>query len=149
MTDTVVVEGLVYAKLKEFAQAQSPTLDIRVDGVRFNPAAADTFLEQYMIDAEPAAHYAGTNHQSHESGVYQVNVIGPERRKLKAYRVLAWAIRHHFWPLSNTTKAPTLGTSPLVRLGPKPPHVHRHPAPGEGRLGFVVDIYWNADLPRA
>lgn len=149
MTDTVVVEGLLYAALKTFADAQSPALNIRIPGKKWDPTLTETYLEQFMLDAQPAIHYAGRNHQSHEHGIYQINVIGPETRKLKAFRTIAWALRQHFWPLTSTSKAPTFGTSPLVRLGPTPPYVRVHPSPGEGRLGFIVDIYWNANLPRA
>lgn len=149
MTDTTIVEDLLYAKLKEFAVAQSPALAIKVEGVEWDPAENDTVLEQDMMDARPAIHYAGRNHQSHEIGIYRIKIIGPESRRLKAFKTIAWAIRHHFWPLSSTDKAPTYGTSPLVRLGPEPPYVRRYTTPGKGQLGYLIDIYWNANLPRA
>jgi hypothetical protein len=139
------VRDRFYAVLKTFATDNS--LRIEHKGVEFTPADDETWLVFSFETRRPEKYYAGTGYQSNEGGFCQVDVIGPESRKQKAFELIAWDVRNAYWPQTSTT-GPTLGTGPIVRLGPEPPWVRNHPAPGAGRLGSLVSIDWHADFPR-
>lgn len=148
MAEISDVRDILYATLKTFADAQSPALRIEVAGSAFTPGDSETWLKFHFRTARPSKPYAGTWYQSKEAGFFQVDVMGPESRLQKAFEKIAWDIREAYWP-TNSEYAPTLGSAPLVRLGPTAPHVIDHPAPDPGRLGSSVTIYWHADFSRS
>lgn len=147
MAEISDVRQLFYDRLKTFADAQSPALRIHVRGLKFTPGDAETWLIFDFKNARPSKPYAGTWYQSQEAGFCQIIVMGPEQRLQKAFEKIAWDVREAFWP-TNVDYAPTLGSSPLVRLGPTAPHVADLPAPDPGRLGSVVTIDWHSDFSR-
>lgn len=147
MAEISDVRQLLYDALKTFADAQTPVMRIRTNGVQFTPQTTETWLTFHFVTASPSKPYAGTWYQSKEAGFFQVDVMGPESRLQKAFEKIAWDIREAYWPTTSPI-APTLGTSPLVRLGPTAPHVRDHPAPDAGRLGSIVTIDWHSDFSR-
>lgn len=147
MAEISDVRDLFFARLKTFADAQSPVLRIHVEGRPFTPADNETWLRFALRVASPSKPYAGTWYISKEAGFFQADVMGPESRLQKAFEKIAWDIREAFWP-SSAELGPTLGPSPLVRLGPTAPHVLDHPAPDAGRLGSIVSIDWHSDFSR-
>lgn len=148
MAEISDVRQLFYNALKAFADAQSPALRVQVKGIQFTPGDSETWLRFHFVTARPSKPYAGTWYQSKEAGFFQVEVMGPESRLQKAFEKIAWDIRETFWPTSSAI-APTLGATPLVRLGPTAPHVIDHPAPDAGRLGSIVTIDWHSDFSRS
>lgn len=141
------VRQAFYAALKTFADAQSPALRICVKGLAFTPADRETYLKFHFVTRKPSKPYAGAASISKEGGFFQVDCIVPESRLEKAAEQLAWDVREHFWP-SSADFAPTLGSNPLIRLGPAAPHVHPHPAPDTGTLAHICEIDWHSDFPR-
>lgn len=147
MAEISDVRDLLYATLKTFALAQSPVLRIAVEGKAFKPNDSETWLRYAFRVARPSKPFAGTWYQSKEAGFFQVDVMGPEALLQKTFEKIAWDVREAYWP-TNSAIAPTLGSSPLVRLGPTAPHVIDHPAPDAGRLGSIVTIDWHSDFSR-
>lgn len=147
MAELSDVRQLFFNALKTWADAQAPYLRIQIEGVQFTPGTQETWLRFTFRVARPSKPYAGTWYLSKETGFFQIDVMGPESRLQKAYEKIAWDIREIYWP-STAVIAPTLGSSPLVRLGPTAPHVIDHPAPDAGRLGSIVTIDWHADFTR-
>lgn len=147
MAEISEVRQLFYNALKTFADAQTPALRIYIRGQEFTPANDETWLRFTLLTARPSKVFAGTGYHSRESGIFQVDIFGPEGRGEKAFEMIAWDIREHFWP--NTVTAPTLGTNPLVRLGPEAPHVRPAPESGKGLLGAIVSIPFYSHFSRA
>lgn len=145
MAEISDVRDLFFARLKMFADAQA--LRIEISGERFKPGDNETWLRFSFKAARPSNPYAGTWRISQEKGFAQIDVFGPEARKQKAFEKIAWDVREAYWPTS-AVLAPTLGSTPLVRLGPSAPQVVDHPSPEAGRLGSIVTIYWTSNFPR-
>lgn len=145
MTDITDVEAALYAHLKAWADAQSPALRIKIDGARFRQDDRETYLHPHFMPASPRHRYLGANTDEEHTGLYQVNVIGPESRKRKAFKLLAVSLARHFWP--TTTKiTPTIGGgSPrieIIKHVPKVYDLRTHDTPGE--LAAACDIYWRS-----
>lgn len=148
MAEISDIRQLFYDKLKIFADAESPVLRIVTDGVEFIEADNETYIEWFFRSAEPSKPFGGFRGSDQQKGFTQINVIGPESKKQKAFEMIAWRIGITFWPTASASQRPTLGTSPLVSLGPTAPHVKDHPAPGVGHLGSICTIYWHSDFPK-
>ena len=146
MAEISEVRQELYNTLKTWADAQSPALSIFVRGQEKEPANNETFLQFNMLTAKPEGPFVGTGYRGKENGVFQVTVIGPEQRKLKALEMLASDIGFAFWPASQRT-APTIGTDPVVRITKV--HVYDHPSPDDGTLASICDIYWHSYFARA
>lgn len=148
MVEISDVRDLFFSKLNTWAGAQLTPLRIEIAGEQFKPGNLETWITFAFLVAEPSKPYAGTWYISKEKGICQIQVLGPESRKQKAFEKIAWDIREEFWP-TGSQLAPTLGSSPLVRLGPTAPHVVDHPAPDAGRLGSILTLQWHSDFQRA
>lgn len=146
MAEPSDVRMLFYNVLKTYADTE--TFRIEVEGKGFTPTDRETWLQFYFRTARPSKPYAGTKTHSTQKGFFQVNVIGPENRLQKKFEQIAWEVAESYWP-GNPDATPTLGTAPLVKLGPTPPHVKDMTAPGEGRLGSIMTLDWHSDFPRA
>lgn len=146
MAEISDIRSLLYDKLFTFADGESPALRIFVKGIdEFKPAGDEVFLRQWLLTATPRHLFAGAVYDSRENGIYQIDVVVPEEYGQKEAEKIAWRVRTHFWPDGIKT-GPTLGTDPLLRLGPRPPYVRDHPAPDAGFLASSVDVYWNSDI---
>lgn len=139
------VRLLLFAALETYADANS--LRIEVKGEGFKPGDDETYLRFHFRTAEPSKPYAGYKALDKEHGFLQVDVFGPESRKQVAFEKIASEIREVYWP-SNSVNTPTLGSDPLVRIGPAAPHVKDHPAPDVGRLGSTCTVWWESDFPK-
>lgn len=155
MAELSDVRDLFYGVLQTFADAQTPALLVFIKGGE-DPATGKEYeapndaeyLRWNIVTRKPGAHFAGRGHISNEGGIFQVDVMGPEDRLQKHYESLAFSLRRAYWPDTTTSKAPTLGTDPLVRLL-APPHIRDHPSPDKGELGSIMTIDWASDFPRA
>lgn len=127
---------ILKAHWKEFADANS--YQWAEYGIAFNPAPRTLFFRTHHRVGKPAHRPISTGYDGCEVGVFQVDVMSPEKDREQASRDLGWAVRDHF-------KNRWLGSGAVKVRIERMPQVHET-YPEDGYLKTVVDIEWFSEL---
>lgn len=143
MAEITDAEQVLFDHLQTFATAEN--LKIRVRGKRYKRDKDETYLMASFLPPVSKRPRAGARTVQHYEGLFQVDIIGPEERRLKAFKLIGERLAEHFWPKASKI-TPVLSGTVDVAMRKARPVPFEHPAPGEGELAAICEINWSSEF---
>ena len=72
---TTAIQSVFNAKLRTFADAQTPKLSIATENLDFTPTQGAVYLRPYLLLATPRAAALGVDAPDYQRGIYQVDIM--------------------------------------------------------------------------